>query len=148
MISTPVIFIFAAHAKYNIQSGILSNKNVIHCSSQFGDNSDECIEDISDKSNLALNKIYQDKLKQIESANYSSWWMGSKEQRYDMIQNFKLSQKNWREYKINYCKSASAASQNSHSYGEELTSCFINMNQRRIEEINMMGETQPSLPDP
>ncbi|MDF2778106.1 MAG: hypothetical protein K0S90_1629, partial [Enterobacteriaceae bacterium] len=74
-----------------------------------------------------------------ESANYSQWWMGSEEQRKTMSVNFANSQKAWEQYKLTYCKSAAAPYENTHGYGDTLSSCFINMNRKRVAEINMFS---------
>lgn len=76
----------------------------------------------------------------MKSTDYSKWWIGDEAQKDNMISNFIKSQKLWIEYKLTYCKSASAPEEITHGYSDVLSSCFINMNQRRVDDIN-------SLPD-
>lgn len=119
---------------------IKSNNEVNLCIQQFGESSDECLENISDKSDTELQKKYEDKLKKLKETDYASWWMGSKEQHDNLIKDFQESQRDWQKYKVEYCKATTVAEQNTHRSGEAMASCLINMNERRIEEIILMGE--------
>uniref|UniRef100_UPI002898E600 lysozyme inhibitor LprI family protein n=1 Tax=Pseudescherichia sp. TaxID=2055881 RepID=UPI002898E600 len=99
----------------------------------------DCSDKLIQNSDNNLQDSFKNKLKEIESANYSQWWMGSEEQRKTMSVNFANSQKAWEQYKITYCKSAAAPYENTHGYGDTLSSCFINMNRKRVAEINMIS---------
>ncbi|MEW5290760.1 lysozyme inhibitor LprI family protein [Erwinia papayae] len=124
---------------YSKLPDILSNKEVDLCSSKFGDNNDECLSEISNKSELSLKQVYDHKLKSIESFDYNLWWMGSEEQKQQMITKFKASQKTWINYRDTFCQAAVTSAQNTHDLGKVTTSCILNMNERRIEEINFVN---------
>lgn len=117
---------------------ILTNKLIEDCASKSDNESYDCSSALIQKSDQSLNQAYQKKLNGMKIADYSKWWMGDKTQKDNMISNFIKSQKVWLEYKLAYCKSASASEENTHGYGEVLSSCFINMNQRRVEDINSL----------
>lgn len=118
---------------------LLSNHDVEKCVAKPDEESYDCSDKLIQNSDNNLQDSFRKKLKEIESANYSQWWMGSEEQRKTMSANFANSQKAWEQYKLTYCKSAAAPYENTHGYGDTLSSCFINMNQKRIDEINMIS---------
>ena len=118
---------------------LLSNLGVEKCAAKPDQESYDCSDKLIQNSDNRLKDSFRKKLKEIESANYSQWWMGSEEQRNTMSLNFINSQKAWVQYKLTYCKSAAAPYENTHGYGDTLSSCFINMNQKRIAEIDMIS---------
>jgi len=128
-----------AYAEEIPTSKILENKEVDFCLSQFGERNTDCIDSIREKSDSRLKELFNNKLKNISSSDYTQWWMGSKEQRDDIIKDFNASQNSWEAYKVSYCRAASGVDQNTHGYTQELISCYLNMNNRRIEEINLMN---------
>ncbi len=118
---------------------LLSNQDVEKCAAKPDEESYDCSDKLIQNSDNSLQDSFKKKVKEIESANYSQWWMGSEEQRKTMSVNFANSQKAWEQYKITYCKSAAAPYENTHGYGDTLSSCFINMNRKRVAEINMIS---------
>ncbi|WP_312273414.1 lysozyme inhibitor LprI family protein [Pseudescherichia sp.] len=118
---------------------LLSNQDVEKCAAKPDEESYDCSDKLIQNSDNTLQDSFRNKLKEIESANYSQWWMGSEEQRKTMSVNFANSQKAWEQYKLTYCKSAAAPYENTHGYGDTLSSCFINMNRKRVAEINMIS---------
>lgn len=132
-----------ALAKNIPHNDLLSNKNVEKCAAKSDEESYNCSDKLIQKSDNILKDTFRKKLEKIESANYSQWWMGSEKQRKTMSVNFTNSQKAWEQYKLTYCKSAAAPYENTHGYGDTLSSCFINMNQKRIAEIDMISVDSP-----
>jgi len=128
-----------ALAKDIIYNDLLSNQDVAKCAAKPDEESYDCSDKLIQNSDNNLQDSFKKKVKEIESANYSQWWMGSEEQRKTMSVNFANSQKAWEQYKITYCKSAAAPYENTHGYGDTLSSCFINMNRKRVAEINMLS---------
>ena len=122
-----------------IYNDLLSNQDVAKCAAKPDEESYDCSDKLIQNSDNNLQDSFKKKVKEIESANYSQWWMGSEEQRKTMGVNFANSQKAWEQYKITYCKSAAAPYENTHGYGDTLSSCFINMNRKRVAEINMLS---------
>lgn len=98
----------------------------------------ECIIALTDKSDEVLNQAYSRKLQEIKSADEMRWWLGSKEQKMRMADNFVNSQRLWLEYRKVYCFTIAAPEENTQAYGEVQARCHINMNQRRIDEIKML----------
>ncbi|MGD8163882.1 lysozyme inhibitor LprI family protein [Pantoea sp. FN0307] len=98
----------------------------------------ECIITITERSESALNLAYNKKLKEIKTADEMRWWLGSKLQKTRMANNFINSQRLWLDYRKSYCDTIAAPEENTHAYGEAQARCQINMNQRRIDEINML----------
>ena len=139
-VALTIAICIAAIANQSNTTSILANNEVERCIQQFGESSDECLGNLSDKSDAELQKKYEDKLKKLKETDYASWWMGSKEQHDNLINNFLESQRDWQKYKVEYCKSTTVAEQNTHKSGAVMASCLINMNERRIEEITLMDE--------
>lgn len=117
---------------------ITSNKDVDTCIQKNGENNSECLEDLNDKSNKALITTYTEKLKQIENLDYIQWWMGDENRKKGMIEAFKKSQSEWLTYRNSYCNAAATGSQGTHFLGAAATGCNLNMNNRRINEIQMI----------
>lgn len=99
------------------QNDLLSNQGVEKCAAERDEESYDCSDRLIQKSDNHLKDSFRKKLKEIESANYSQWWMGSEEQRKTMSANFANSQKAWEQYKLTFCKSAAAPYENTHGYG-------------------------------
>lgn len=137
LISALSIFANIAFANQHPKN-IQTNKEVDICISKFGENNDECLGEISKKSAITLNQAYEHKLKELESFDYTQWWMGSEEQKRQMITKFKSSQKIWINYRDIFCQSAITSAQSTHNLGNAITGCELNMNARRIEEISLM----------
>ncbi|EOU9520975.1 lysozyme inhibitor LprI family protein [Cronobacter turicensis] len=51
--------------------------------------------------------------------------------------HLRMSQQEWVNYRDDYCATAVTAGQSSPYFGAYWTSCILNMNKRRIEEIVM-----------
>lgn len=120
------------------QKNIQFNKAVDLCISKYGENNDECLGDITEKSESLLKEAFNQKLKELESFDYTQWWMGSEQQKSQMIVKFKSSQKIWINYRTIFCQSAITSAKNTHNLGNAITGCELNMNARRIEEISLM----------
>lgn len=138
IISLSSFFIGNASASQK-SSDIVSNKEVDFCILKFGDNNDECLSEISEKSEKQLKKVYDKKLKILKSFEYNQWWMGSEEQKQQMITKFISSQKIWINYRDIFCQTAVTGAQNTHDSGNAITSCTLNMNERRIDEIHLIN---------
>lgn len=133
------LFSVAASATGVFENSILFNKQVEHCSSLPDEESYDCSEKLMKTSDNELQSNYDKKLNQIKLADYEKWWMGDKSQKENMLANFSKNQGVWLDYKETYCKSAAAPLENTHGYGDALSSCFINMNKKRINEINLIN---------
>jgi uncharacterized protein YecT (DUF1311 family) len=81
---------------------LLSNQDVEKCAAKPDEESYDCSDKLIQNSDNNLQDSFKKKVKEIESANYSQWWMGSEEQRKTMSVNFANSQKAWEQYKITY----------------------------------------------
>ena len=55
-----------------------------------------------------------------------------------MIDTFKKSQSEWLKYRDDYCNVATTDAQATHFLGAAFTGCNINMNNRRINEIQII----------
>lgn len=137
-----LILIFLLLASGAVLAGpttdITSNRDVDTCIQKNRENNSECLEDLNDKSNKTLITAYTEKLKQIENFDYTQWWMGDENRKKGMIEAFKKSQSEWLTYRNNYCNAAATGSQGTHFLGAATTGCNINMNNRRINEIEMI----------
>lgn len=98
----------------------------------------ECIAAVTKKSDETLNQAYLQKLQAIKTADETRWWLGSKEQKMRMADNFSHSQRLWLDYRESYCDTIVAPEENTHAYVEAQARCHLNMNQRRIDEMNML----------
>ncbi|WP_243690374.1 lysozyme inhibitor LprI family protein, partial [Cronobacter sakazakii] len=54
-----------------------------------------------------------------------------------MIKAFRKSQRDWLTYRDSYCEVATIGEQETHYIGAAWTGCTINMNKRRIKEIQL-----------
>lgn len=116
---------------------ILKNKAVENCVAKYGEEDNECLGSLNDKTNTELQNSYNEKLHELEKMDYTKWWMGSKEQKQSMLSAFKKSQDEWVQYRDNYCQVLTTSEQGGHAFGEVMLSCLINMNNNRIAEIKM-----------
>jgi len=139
LILTLSLVSWSAFSKAIYHDKLLSNQAVERCAAKPDEESYDCSDKLIQKSDDNLQDNFRKKVREIESANYSQWWMGNEEQRKTMSVNFANSQKAWEQYKLTYCKSAAAPYENTHGYGDTLSSCFINMNRKRVAEINMIS---------
>ena len=138
-----VLSVSAMNSYAELNSGsIVNNQDVNACIERNSDS--ECLSSVSKLMEERLNSVYQNKLKEISTYDYSQWWMGEKEQREEMRKSFIRSQELWLKYRQNYCKSASTGAESIDGYGAIVLSCQINMGIRRIEEIRMI---HPDLSD-
>lgn len=117
---------------------ITSSKEVDKCFDKYGENNIECLDEVNDKSDHELEKVYQAKIKEIESFDHTQWWMADESRKTGMIDGLKKSQVQWLKYRDDYCGVATTAEQGTHYLGAGFTSCNINMNKRRIAEIKMI----------
>ncbi|EOW6759837.1 lysozyme inhibitor LprI family protein, partial [Cronobacter malonaticus] len=68
---------------------------------------------------------------------YTKWWMGDEDRKKRMIEAFRKSQHDWLTYRDSYCDVATTAAQGTHFLGAASVGCNINMNRRRIKEIQL-----------
>ena len=114
------------------------SKDVSECIKKFKNENIECLDDALHNSEEQLNKAYLAKLNKIKKTSPDQWWMGDEEQQKEAIDSFMANQKKWIEYRDSFCGVALWSYQNSDHLGEAQTSCEINMNKRRLEEISLI----------
>lgn len=117
---------------------ITSNDEVKACIDKYGEENSECLGEIDKKSTDALNKTYAARLKEMENFDYTEWWMGDEDRKKRMIEIFKRSHAEWLKYRDDYCNVAATGAQGTHFLGNASVGCTINMNKRRIKEIQML----------
>lgn len=122
----------------SFSQSIIDNHEVDLCTQKFNDENSECLEDISDKSEEKLKEAYSAKLKELKNFDYNQWWMGTREQKDNMLTLFKKNQKNWLTWRYDYCGLATTATQNTHGFANAITACTINLNNQRMNEIRMI----------
>lgn len=139
-----ILFIipFSSLAADKFHRDIAKSAEVDNCIRKYNSENIECLDDAISHSESALNHALQKKLAEIDKVDPEKWWMGNEQQKKVMIQNLKKNQQEWIDYRNNYCGVALSTFQNLDSLGEVQTSCQLNMNLRRIEEINMI-DVQP-----
>ena len=115
------------------------NQSVVDCINKYKSNNIECLGNIIYKSESLLKDAYIKKLNEIKESDLGNVWMGNKKEKDDAINLFVENQKKWIDYREDYCTVALWTIQNSQHLGEAQTSCELNMNKRRIDEINLMG---------
>ncbi|WP_312176692.1 lysozyme inhibitor LprI family protein [Pseudescherichia sp.] len=126
-----------------------ASKDVSECIKKFKNENIECLDDVLHNSEEQLNKAYLSKLTKIKKTSPDEWWMGDEQQKKEVIDSFIANQKKWIEYRDGYCGVALWSYQNSDHLGEAQTSCEINMNKRRLEEIDLIqipSETESETP--
>ncbi|NCH34065.1 lysozyme inhibitor LprI family protein [Cronobacter sakazakii] len=116
---------------------ITSDNAVDQCLDKYYEFSSECLEDLNDKTEAELKKAYETKLKSLERVDYTKWWMGDEDRKKRMIEAFRKSQRDWLTYRDGYCDVATTAAQGTHFLGAASVGCNINMNKRRIKEIQL-----------
>ncbi|STD15766.1 lysozyme inhibitor LprI family protein [Cronobacter sakazakii] len=119
------------------EKDITSDNAVDQCLDKYYEFSSECLEDLNDKTEAELKKAYETKLKSLERVDYTKWWMGDEERKKRMIEAFRKSQRDWLTYRDGYCDVATTAAQGTHFLGAASVGCNINMNKRRIKEIQL-----------
>ncbi|WP_238083456.1 MULTISPECIES: lysozyme inhibitor LprI family protein [Pseudescherichia] len=133
------IFLFLAiFPMTGFSQSIIDNHEVDLCVQKFNDENSECLENISDKSEEKLREAYSAKLKELKNFDYNQWWMGTREQKDNMLNLFKKNQQNWLTYRYDYCGLATTATQNTHGFANAITACTINLNNQRMNEIRMI----------
>lgn len=148
------VLLAAIMALYSIDSmaktaKIDDSKDVTECIKKFKNENIECLDDVLHNSEEQLNKAYLAKLNKIKKTSPDEWWMGDEQQKKEAIDSFMANQKKWIEYRDSYCGVALWSYQNSDHLGEAQTSCEINMNKRRLEEISLIqipSETEGETP--
>ncbi len=63
--------------------------------------------------------------------------MGDEDRKKRMIEAFRKSQHDWLTYRDGYCDVATIGEQETHFIGAASVGCNINMNKRRIKEIQL-----------
>lgn len=53
-----------------------------------------------------------------------------------MLATYKQNQKEWLQYRNNYCELVSTQAMGTHAFGEDMLGCVLNMNTLRIDQIN------------
>lgn len=124
--------------RVSFSQSIIDNHEVDLCTQKFNDENSECLGDISEKSEEKLREAYSAKLKELKSFDYNQWWMGTREQKDNMLNLFKKNQQNWLIYRDDYCGLATTATQNTHGFANAITACTINLNNQRMNEIRMI----------
>ncbi|ROW64628.1 hypothetical protein C3E80_00175 [Cronobacter malonaticus] len=119
------------------QKDITADNAVDQCLDKYYEFSSECLEDLNDKTEAELKKAYETKLKSLERVDYTKWWMGDEDRKKRMIKAFRKSQRDWLTYRDSYCEVATIGEQETHFIGAAWTGCTINMNKRRIKEIQL-----------
>ncbi|EOC1306599.1 DUF1311 domain-containing protein [Cronobacter dublinensis] len=119
------------------QKDITADNAVDQCLDKYYEFSSECLEDLNDKTEAELKKAYETKLKSLEHVDYTTWWMGDEDRKKRMIEAFRKSQLDWLTYRDSYCEVATIGEQETHFIGAAWTGCTINMNKRRIKEIQL-----------
>ena len=119
------------------QKDITADNAVDQCLDKYYEFSSECLEDLNDKTEAELTKAYETKLKALERVDYTKWWMGDEDRKKRMIKAFRKSQRDWLTYRDSYCEVATIGEQETHYIGAAWTGCTINMNKRRIKEIQL-----------
>ncbi|WP_336282089.1 lysozyme inhibitor LprI family protein [Cronobacter dublinensis] len=119
------------------QKDITADNAVGQCLDKYYEFSSECLEDLNDKTEAELKKAYETKLKALERVDYTKWWMGDEDRKKRMIEAFRKSQRDWLTYRDSYCEVATIGEQETHFIGAAWTGCTINMNKRRIKEIQL-----------
>ena len=137
------VLLAAIMALYSIDSiaktqKIEDSKDVSKCIKKFKNENIECLDDVLHNSEEQLNKAYLAKLNKIKKTSPDEWWMGDEQQKKEAIDSFMANQKKWIEYIDRFCGVALWSYQNSDHLGEAQTSCEINMNNRRLEEISLI----------
>ncbi|EOC0265634.1 lysozyme inhibitor LprI family protein [Cronobacter dublinensis] len=119
------------------EKDITSDNAVDQCLDKYYEFSSECLEDLNDQTEAELKKAYETKLKSLARVDYTKWWMGDEERKKRMIEAFRKSQRDWLTYRDGYCDVATTAAQGTHFLGAASVGCNINMNKRRIKEIQL-----------
>ncbi|EPE7491619.1 lysozyme inhibitor LprI family protein [Cronobacter universalis] len=119
------------------QKDITADNAVDQCLDKYYEFSSECLEDLNEKTEAELTKAYETKLKALERVDYTEWWMGDEDRKKRMIEAFRKSQRGWLTYRDSYCEVATIGEQETHFIGAAWTGCTINMNKRRIKEIQL-----------
>lgn len=122
----------------SVSQSIIDNHEVDLCTQKFNDENSECLGDISEKSEEKLREAYSAKLKELKSFDYNQWWMGTREQKDNMLNLFKKNQQNWLTWRDDYYGLATTATQNTHGFANAITACTINLNNQRMNEIRMI----------
>ncbi|MFS2222843.1 lysozyme inhibitor LprI family protein [Pantoea sp. B65] len=150
---TTILFIFTSLTC--IASSVLyQGQERSDCFAGYSHASDavNCIHDKWNSSNNQLESLIKNTALEINNnQNYiDPFENDSNNTKGDIYQKrFIESQKVWEKYKEAYCLALlTPLDTDGFDYHPTLEQCEINMNKRRIEEINMMGETQPSLSAP
>ncbi|EOL8969709.1 lysozyme inhibitor LprI family protein [Cronobacter dublinensis] len=120
------------------EKDITADNAVDQCLDKYYEFSSECLEDLNDKTEAELKKVYETKLKSLERVDYTKWWMGDEDRKKRMIEAFRKSQRDWLTYRDGYCDVATTAAQGTHFLGAASVGCNINMNKRRIKEIQLI----------
>ncbi len=120
------------------EKDITSDNAVDQCLDKYYEFSSECLEDLNDKTEAELKKAYETKLKSLERVDYTKWWMGDEDRKKRMIEAFRKNQRDWLTYRDGYCDVATTAAQGTHFLGAASVGCNINMNKRRIKEIQLI----------
>ncbi|ELY2857172.1 lysozyme inhibitor LprI family protein [Cronobacter dublinensis] len=119
------------------EKDITADNAVDQCLDKYYEFSSECLEDLNEKTEAELKKAYETKLKALERVDYTKWWMGDEDRKKRMIEAFRKSQRDWLTYRDSYCEVATIGEQETHFIGAAWTGCTINMNKRRIKEIQL-----------
>ncbi|WP_105660452.1 lysozyme inhibitor LprI family protein [Cronobacter dublinensis] len=120
------------------EKDITADNAVDQCLDKYYEFSSECLEDLNDKTEAELKKAYETKLKSLERVDYTQWWMGDEDRKKRMIEAFRKSQRDWLTYRDGYCEVATIGEQETHFIGAASVGCTINMNKRRIKEIQLI----------
>lgn len=141
-VNTLMIFSFLGFCCFSVESKpvptIIFNKEVQHCLDSFPGKSVECLSDLKDASEEAVDNAFHKKEAELTQFDYNKWRTGTDEQKKDMISGFRKSQKSWEDYKMQYCQVISTGAEDTNGYSSILLSCVVNMNKQRIKDIEMI----------
>lgn len=128
------------------QTSILDSQENENCmnKTQGGDNIKyhECLNSELLKSSRALRSKYDKKLEEIRTSSDYDFYDGINDTRKSLRpkieRSYKTEQATWITYRDSYCKNIVSGELAGDSAFVGNVSCIINMNKRRIEEINLM----------
>lgn len=114
----------------------LHHPDVERCIKQYGENSDECLGTLNDRSQRALKNAFEAKLSEVNAFDFTRWWRGTQPQKDQMISTLKKNQAAWLSYRDDYCGLVTTADQGTHAFSENMLSCILNMNSEREKALS------------
>ncbi|HID4048072.1 TPA: lysozyme inhibitor LprI family protein [Pluralibacter gergoviae] len=131
-----LFFLWANNSMAKGDTSIVLNGEVGECIKKFGDKNIECINAAQEASEQKLTVAFKSKLSEINHYDYAQWWMANREQRDAMAKSFENSQVFWLKYRDEYCRAVTSPVGATKDFGPVDAACHINMNNKRIQDIN------------